>query len=226
MIIVIGGIKGGSGKTTLATNLTVLRSSTFGGRKVLLVDADEQRSASDWSEHRENLGIKTPWTTIQLFGSNARAQLLKMVADYDDIIVDTGGRDTTSQRSVLTIANVFLTPFQPRSLDVWTAGRVVSLIEEIRSVNPELKAYAIINRADPQGTDNQDAAEILNESPGVTYLPVSIGQRKAFSNAAAEGLGVTELKTQDKKASTEIIQLYRTIFHTDSHQDDTIKTLR
>jgi chromosome partitioning protein len=210
MIVIVGGIKGGSGKSTLATNLTVIRA--LEGRRVLLVDADEQRSASDWAEHRESLGITTPWTTISLNGAGVRAQLLKMVNDYDDIIVDTGGRDTTSQRSALTVADVFLAPFQPRSLDVWTAGKVVSLVEEIRSVNPKLRAYAIINRADSQGVDNQDAAEILKESEGIEYLPTSIGQRKAFANAAAEGLGIIELKTQDKKAITEIRQLSVAVF--------------
>ena len=210
MIIVIGGIKGGSGKSTLATNLTVIRA--LEGKKVLLVDADEQRSASDWAEHRENLGITTPWTTIQLLGATVRSQLLKMVNDYDNIIVDTGGRYTTSQRSALTVADIFIAPFQPRSLDVWTAGKVVSLVEEIRTVNPKLKAFAVINRADPQGVDNHDAAEILKESEGITYLPATIGQRKAFANAAAEGLGIVELKSQDKKAIYEIKLLCDVIF--------------
>lgn len=210
MIIVIGGIKGGSGKSTLATNLTVIRA--LEGKRVLLVDADEQRSASDWAEHRDSLGITTPWTTVSLLGAGVRAQLLKMAKDYDDVIVDTGGRDTTSQRSALTVADIFLAPFQPRSLDVWTAGKVVSLVEEIRTINPKLKAYAVINRADPQGVDNQDAAEILKESNGITYLTATIGQRKAFANAAAEGLGIIELKAQDKKATAEIKQLCSVLF--------------
>jgi chromosome partitioning protein len=210
MIIVIGGIKGGSGKSTLATNLTVVRA--LEGKRVLLVDADEQRSASDWAEHRESLGIDTPWTTVSLVGAGIRSQLLKMAADYDDLIIDVGGRDTTSQRSALTVADVFLAPFQPRSLDVWTAGKVVSLISEIKTVNPKLRSYAVINRADPMGNDNQDAADILKESDGIIYLPTKIGQRKAFANAAAEGLGIVELKTQDKKAIAEINQLCDVLF--------------
>jgi chromosome partitioning protein len=220
MIIVVGGIKGGSGKSTLATNLTVNRA--LEGKRVLLVDADEQRSASDWAEHRESLGITTPWTTVSLVGAGIRSQLLKMSNDYDDIIVDVGGRDTTSQRSALTVADVFLAPFQPRSLDVWTVGKVVSLIEEIKAVNPKLKAYAVINRADPQGVDNQDAAEILQESEGITYLPTTIGQRKAFANAAAEGLGIIELKAQDKKAVIEMKQLCAAIFGEGEHLKTTI----
>ena len=130
-IIVVGGIKGGSGKTTIATNVAVVRS-VEGKRKVLLVDADEQRSASDWAEHRESMGIATPWTTVSLLGAAVRTQVLKLSKDYDDVVIDTGGRDTTSQRSALTIADIFLAPFQPRSLDVWTIGEVSSLLSEIR----------------------------------------------------------------------------------------------
>ncbi len=210
MIIVIGGGKGGCGKSTLATNLTVIRA--LEGKRVLLVDADEQASARDWSEHREALGINTPWTTVALLGASVRTQLLKMRSNYDEIIVDVGGRDTTSQRSALTVADLFLSPFQPRSFDVWTLGKVTSLIEEIRAVNPDLRACAVINRADPQGADNHDAAEILREGEGITLLTTSIGQRKAFANAAAEGLGVVELKTQDKKATAEIRSLCVELF--------------
>ena len=128
MIVVIGGIKGGSGKTTIATNLTVLRSAS--GKKVLLVDADEQKSASSWSQQRELENLQTSWVTIQLAGSAIRSQIQKMVNDYDDIIIDVGGRDTTSQRSALTIADSFIVPFQPRSLDIWTLGSVKNLISE------------------------------------------------------------------------------------------------
>ena len=51
-IYTIGGIKGGSGKTTVATNLTVLLAAD--GRDVLLVDADDQETASDFTVWRNN----------------------------------------------------------------------------------------------------------------------------------------------------------------------------
>mgnify|MGYP000305301879 CR=1 FL=1 len=213
MITVIGGHKGGAGKTTLATNLTVLRSAS--GYKVLLVDADEQRSSSDWAEQRESFGIETSWSTIQLAGKSIFSQIQRLGADFDDVIIDVGGRDTTSQRSALTVADLFVVPFKPRSLDIWTIGAVKAMINEVKAVNPGLKCIAIINQADSRGQDNEDAIQALKECEEMTCLSFTIGHRKAFANAAALGLGVTELKTgQDKKAVEEISMFYDWIYST------------
>ena len=211
MILVIGGIKGGSGKTTLATNLTSMRSAT--GKKVLLVDADEQKSSSDWVDQRLALGFETNWTTIQLSGKSIYSQIQKLSADFDDIIVDVGGRDTTSQRSALTVADKFLIPFKPRCFDIWTLGSVRTLINEVTTVNRSLKSFALVNQADSKGTDNSDAYEMLSEFPEITPIPHSIGQRKAFSNAASDGLSIYELKVKDSKASQEMSDVYSYLFN-------------
>lgn len=212
MIVVIGGIKGGTGKTTVATNLAVIRSSE--GSKVLLVDADEQRSTSDWAQQREAMGIDTNWSTIQLAGRTIHAQIDRMGADYDDVIIDAGGRDTTSLRSALGIADIFVVPFKPRSLDIWTIGAVKTLINEMMVVNPSMVCIALINQADPRGNDNDEAVEVLKECPELTCMPYYIGHRKAFGNAAAEGLGVLELKKQDKQASEEVRRVCHYIYST------------
>ena len=70
---------------------------------------------------------------------------------FKNIIIDTGGRDTTSQRAALSVADVLLIPFVPRSFDVWTLEKVSALVAEMKTINPNLKAYAFINRADPRG---------------------------------------------------------------------------
>ena len=49
-IITVGGIKGGSGKTTTAVNITISLSKLSGD--VLLVDADDQESATDFTKWR------------------------------------------------------------------------------------------------------------------------------------------------------------------------------
>jgi len=210
MIIVIGGIKGGNGKTTIATNLAVMRAAS---KKVLLVDADEQKSAWDWSQQRDACEpdlLKGTFSTVCMSGKAIYSNLLRLKQDYDDIIVDTGGRDTTSQRSALCVADKLILPFKPSSIDIWTIVPIKGILSEC--VNSNLMVYAVISQADPSGRDNQEAIEILKEHAEINTLSNSIGNRKAFRNAAAEGLGVCEMLVPDKKACHEMEALYMSIY--------------
>ena len=222
MIYTIGGIKGGSGKTTVATNLVVLLAST--GRDVLLVDADDQETATDFTTWRnESTEGRAGYTAIQLTEDAVRTEVLKLADKYDDIVIDTGGRDTTSQRAALTVSDTYLVPFLPRSFDIWTLEKVIRLLQEIRPVNPNLKAYAFLNRADPRGVDNEDAEEYLQDCDMLDYLDTPLGSRKAFSNAASKGLAVTELKPADRKAIEELQALFQAISKVDSEVKTNVK---
>jgi chromosome partitioning protein len=214
VIVLSGGIKGGSGKTTVATNLAILCASA--GRDVLLVDADDQETASDFTMLRnERREEGAGYTSIKLTGKAVRTELLRLAPKYDDIIIDTGGRDTSSQRAAMSVADVMLVPFVPRSFDVWTLDKVAALVEEMRSANATLRAFTFLNRADPRGQDNAEAEELLKENSALAFLDSPLGSRKAFSNAAAQGLAVTELRPADPKASEEIMMLFRHIFDID-----------
>jgi chromosome partitioning protein len=211
MVITVGGVKGGSGKSTVATNLTILRASR--GKDVLLIDADDQETAFDFTELRnEKLQGKAGYTSIKLTGSAVRSQVQRLISKYDDILIDTGGRDTTSQRAALTVSDLLLVPFIPRSFDIWKLERVAALVAEMQPANPKLKALTFINRGDPRGQDNGEAAEALKEVEGLQFIDVVVGTRKAFGNAAALGLAVAELKTPDPKATEEMLLLYKATF--------------
>lgn len=114
----------------------------------------------------------------------------------------------------VSICDIYLVPFAPRSFDVWTLDKVAELVEEARSINPDLKAFAFINRADPRGSENAEAAEMLKSKPAFTFIPTTLGTRKAFGAAAATGLGVVELRPLDPKAAEEIQALYGYLFDT------------
>ena len=211
MILVIGGIKGGSGKTTISTHLSILRAQQ--GKDVLLVDADDQETSFDFSSLRNSQQEKLPlYTCIKLSGKSIRSEILKLKSKYDDIIIDAGGRDTVNQRASLSVADKLIVPFVPRSFDLWTLEKVSSIIDEIEQINHTLHSYTFLNKADSRGCDNEDAQAMIQEAENLTALPVVICNRKAFGNAAAEGRAVNELKILDKKAVIEIDNLYKCTF--------------
>ena len=181
------------------------------GKKVLLVDADEQQSARDWGNQRKSSPLYNP-SDLSVFTASSQT-LLEMKRDsYDDIFVDVGGRDTRNQRAALIISDVFLIPFRPRSFDIWTIASLIEMINDVRKVNPNLKCYACLNQADAKGKDNEDAKKIILENPEFIFLDTFIVQRKCFSNATADGLSVLELKVGNKTASEEIYNLYQKIY--------------
>lgn len=207
MVYVTGGIKGGSGKSTVATNLAIMLAAK--GRDVLLVDADDQETSTDFTYLRnDQMNGEAGYTAIQLTDKAVRNQVLRQKEKYDDIVIDTGGRDTASQRAALSVADIYLVPFVPRSFDVWTLERVSDLVEEMSAYNQNVKAYTFLNRADPRGTDNHEAQEQLKDCKSLVFIDTPLGYRKAFSNASASGLAITEYKPADQKAIAEFEKLF------------------
>jgi chromosome partitioning protein len=209
MIYTVGGIKGGSGKTTLAVSLSVLLSNQ--GRTVLLVDADKQATATDFSQWRtETLG-DTGFTSIQLADMRVRNEVVKLKPNFDDIVIDAGGRDTASQRAALAVSDIFIAPFAPKSFDIWTLEQVSQLVQEMQMANPDIQSYALLNRVDYNERDIQEARTYIEESGVLKVLQNTLHERKAFANAAASGLAVTEFKPRNPKAVDELEGLFQEI---------------
>jgi chromosome partitioning protein len=215
MILVVGGVKGGVGKSTLAANLAVLAARA--GQDVLLVDSDIQETTMTWAAARgDQAAVSTDRiTTVALTGKQVRDELRRLKSKYEAIVVDAGARDTTSQRSALTIADAVLLPFAPRGPDLWTIEAAVEMVTEVRTVNEGLRALAMVNRADPVGTDNAEAEAAFAEHARVLApLPVRVGNRKAIAQAHLMGLAAIEAARPDPKASGELDALFRYILNT------------
>jgi len=210
MILTVGNIKGGVGKTTLALNVAIARANI--GKDVLLVDGDEQHTALTFTELRtEQLG-RPGYTAVSLQGTALRTQVRQLTPKYDDIIIDAGGRDTGSLRAALTVTETLLIPVQPRSFDIWSVDQMTYLVKEAREINGTLRAVVLLNAADAQGKDNEEAAEALREHEGLDLLPFTIGRRKAFPNASSSGKAVTEHTPKDAKAVSELTALMLALY--------------
>lgn len=209
-ILIVGSTKGGAGKSTLALNIAVARANQ--GKQVLLVDGDEQRTAMTFTDLRvEELG-QAGYTAVSLLGASIRSQVRQLHTRYDDVIVDVGGRETNSLRAALTIAETVLIPVRPRSVDIWALDQMVALVKEAREINTALRAVVVLNQADSAGKENGEALDYIRQIPEFELLDITVGNRKAFSNATGTGRAVTEYAQKDPKAIEELKQLMGVLY--------------
>src|SRR5207237_10295270 len=96
MLITLANQKGGTGKTTLATNLAEAFAADC--RRVVLVDIDPQRSALEWAETRPEVVPQIPVLSLQGTEDTWRRALAPLRETYEVIILDTGGRISPSVR--------------------------------------------------------------------------------------------------------------------------------
>jgi chromosome partitioning protein len=204
MIISLLNQKGGVGKTTLAVHLAVAFVNQK--KRVLLVDADPQGSALDWSANRES---KTSLPVIGLPKAILHKELPKMQSDYDFIIIDGSPRVYDVARSALMASDLVLIPVQPSPYDVWAAKEIVDLLEEIKPFKENLKNAFVINRKIVNTAIGRDVNEVLAEY-NLPVLKSQISQRVSFAECAAKGLTVLETDP-DGLGSQEIKALVKEI---------------
>jgi chromosome partitioning protein len=143
MIIAVLGEKGGTGKTTLATNLAGMRAAA--NRDVLIIDADRQGSASYWTEKRDDLHSSLPTVhCVQKFGNGLLRTVRDMARRYDDIVLDIGAGDSREGESALQVADCAIIPVQPAGLDVWTLGLIDDRVQEASTINKKLAAFVVL----------------------------------------------------------------------------------
>lgn len=212
MIVLIGGEKGGPGKTTIATNLAAMRTSEI--EDVLLVDTDKQPTSSYWCSLREDKGILPRVSSVQKYDKAVRTEILELKRKYTDIIIDAGGRDSPELRGALLVCDKAIFPLRPSQFDLWTLGRLHSLVETASEINEKLKAFVVINQASPNPAvkEADEMRAFLDEFDDIKMLSTLICERISFRRSALHGMAVAEYKPEDTKATEEMTSLYKEIF--------------
>jgi chromosome partitioning protein len=193
------------GKSTLAINLACRRATRDDGR-ILVVDGDDQQTSLMALTQRA-LDEQEPHVTVVSFTTedSMRTQMPGIALNYTDTIIDAGGRDTGPFRAAALYAHQVLIPFAPSSFDVWAFSQTNKILEEVRVIRPDLKAFAVLNQANPVSKqDMLEAREALAEFPNIEYLETPIMKRASVGRAAAEGLCVHEYSKKDPLAEAEL----------------------
>ena len=211
MIVLCGGEKGGTGKSTLATNLAVWLAHQ--GKDVLLVDTDRQLTSSRWIDRRHALAESLPEVRGAEKHGNVFHALRDWAGRYDEIIVDAGGRDSEELRTALVAAQVVYLPLRASQPDLETSLHMHELVTLARSLNPHLTARWLLTLA-PAGqhaADTHEARDVLRELPGIPLSGVIIHDRKIYRDAIATGHGVVELLNEKAQAEIDALghEIYR-----------------
>ena len=223
MIVLIGGEKGGTGKSTISTNIATMRA--LQGSDVLLYDIDPQRTSTFWASRRDENSILPRIASSQKVLDNRvlnpgmviRNELKSLKDKYTDIIIDAGGAASEVLRAAMTISDVIIIPLMPSSFDVWTLGTMNNLISDVKTTNPHLKVIIVYNKVAPNPSTAQseikDSDEILSDFDNIKRSEVSLVYRVAIRRSQSKGLSIMEFKPSDEKARYEMQKLYKEVFN-------------
>ena len=148
MIITIGVEKSGTGKSPTVTNLACYIASL--GKKVIILDADIQKTASDWMSVREDEREKNNnILPIDVFAQNKEIDKLakRLIEKYDYVIIDVDRRAGRALSSALLCSDIIYMPVRPSQADLWNLDKMETLIDNAQGINPKLKAYAFLTQA-------------------------------------------------------------------------------
>ncbi|CAK0748705.1 Chromosome partitioning protein [Gammaproteobacteria bacterium] len=199
MIILVGNLKGGTGKSTIAFNLAVW--SAYQQRRTLLVDADPQHTTSDFITLRREEGHQPMIYSLVAEERRLGEELSNVENIFENIVVDIAAGDRESFRAALKVADRLVIPLLPGQADVWALHNVMELVNAARFEKPSLEVIAVINRADTnaQVRETQETEEALRQI-GLPIAKVQIGNRVTFRRSLTEGLGVIEWEPRSRAA--------------------------
>ncbi len=196
-IIALLNTKGGSGKTTLATNLAHALSKTS-GHSVTLVDSDPQGSSRAWSR----AGGQELLSVVGMDRPSLDRELRAAVKDDDWVIIDGAPQVDELAAAAIRAADAVLIPVQPSPYDIWAAKPVVDAIKERQKQHKGTpKAAFIISRAIVGTALAKDVRNALS-SYGIPIFESMTHQRVLYAETATTGQTVIE--DTNSKAAKEI----------------------
>ncbi|MCP3673236.1 MAG: ParA family protein [Gammaproteobacteria bacterium] len=214
-------LKGGVGRSTLATNLAGTMAETA---KVALIDCDApQYTCSHWLQQRndlyeidEQLDLYQPATYKELL-----KLLQKLDGQYDYIIIDCPPRIDGFSRVALMLSNLVLLPLGASAAEIWSIEAMLPVLKEAKQINSNIDARIVWNRFRGYTRSANENAEHAKKDLKLPEMRQKLGLRVAYCDAMADGLTVHE--TNDNNARVEIWSLNSSVRRLLSKQKKTRK---
>ena len=191
--------KGGSGKTTVATELAVL--AVRGGYATVVFDVDPQASATIWSDDRGGepphvVPAQAPRLPVML--ASAEKQGAEMV------FIDTGPAADSAALAAAKAADLVLVPAKTTIRDLKALGPTLKTISD---VVPGKRLAVVLSMVPVRGAVVSEAVRYL-DAAGIEICPVRLHQRADFYNGLGAGNSSVEWEPAGK-AAAEAIALWK-----------------
>lgn len=215
--------KGGSGKTTIATNLASYFAAS--GKKTALMDYDSQGSSTFW------VGQRAPeLPTIQVIPAYkhpigvTRNWFLRVEPNTECLIIDTAAAlDFAAFQRTLQEASAIVIPVLPSDVDIHAVANSIGQLLTLARIDRNDQRIAVVaNRARKNTLVYQRLVHFLNtlRIPFVTTLR----DTHNYINAAGQGLGIFEMP--EPKVRDDLSAWQPLLEWLARHSDDRSPTLR
>ena len=197
-IISIIQVKGGAGRSTIATNLAGMMES----KRVALIDCDmPQATSASWASIRHgNITTATAADHLQLVKA-----IENLNAQHDFIVVDAPPRIAEITKVALMLSDLCLVPLGASAVEIWATSDLLKIINEAKTHKPDIDVRIVWNRFRASTRSAQELSEASHKELKLKELNTKLGYRVAYSEAMARGMTVIEWG--DKTAKTEMLAL-------------------
>ena len=206
--IVILNPKGGSGKTTIATNLAAYYASC--GQPSAIMDYDSQGSSTRWLSRRDT---EAPYihgiATYENHAGQTRSFAMRVPTEVERVVVDTPAAFNKHELTdYVRSADKILVPVLPSEIDIHAATRTIAdllLVAKIARHDDRLAVVA--NRVKRNTVVFRSLMKFLES----LEIPVAAVLRDTqnYIRTASEGQGLLELKKAD--VAKDLVQWKRLV---------------
>ena len=178
--------------------------------KVLLVDADSQRSSSQWLEGAD---FEIDYQILSE-ADDILEQVPDLAEDYDFVIIDGSASLAESTRAILFVSDLAVIPVQASGVDLRSANQSLRIVKQAQKVRGGLpKTTVFLSRAVKGTTLKQEAIaylQELGETGVVTPLTTVIHQKQVIADTSGQNATVFNLSG---RSATESANEYKKLFN-------------
>ena len=208
-IIAFVNQKGGVGKTTGAVHAADRFARK--GKRVILVDADAQKSSSQWLAELNTSSPQLKLSSLAIIDpEDLFDRLQKLAEEYDLVVVDGPAKSNEITKAILARCHLALIPCRESIVELRSSGDILRLIRQVRELRGSFPKAVIYMTQVKNGTVLlREAQEALGDEPDIPLMKTIVYDRQVFKDAPGQA---TTVFGMTGKPAKDAAKLYDSLF--------------